>query len=87
MKRFLVSLMAVALIVGIAIAAVTKSSRHSTFKFNVEALSAIEEGAHGTGTCWYSTTATENQLILVCISCIYIQGDSKIYYGNTGICD
>lgn len=86
MKKILSLLSGVVMIAGIAIAVVAQSNRNSVFDFNVEALSVIEEGEHGTGKCWYSTKATENEMLLVCVSCVYIQAKHTLL-SNTGNCN
>ena len=85
MKKSIIWLIGIVIIVGIAIAAIERSNHPCLLDTNVEALSVIEEGAHGTGRCWNSIEATENELILVCVSCIYIQAD-KLPWSDSGQC-
>lgn len=86
MRKVLFAVIGIALIAGVVITAIAHSNRNSTFNLNVEALSIIEEGAHGTGTCWKDIHTVDNQLILVCNSCIYIQAKADVI-SRTGKCE
>ena len=86
MKKFIFILIGIGLIAGIAIAATSVSNRQSAFDLNVEALSIIEEGGHGTGTCWKNIHTVENRLILICNSCIFIQGEADLF-SQKGTCE
>lgn len=87
MKKKLLILIGAALVSGSVIGAVQFFNRDVSFNANVEALSIIEEGEHGTGKCWKRTHAVENQLVLVCVSCIYIQGAPDTFFPGTDTCE
>lgn len=87
MKKKLLSLIGAALIAGSVIGVVHYLHRDAAFNANIEALSLIEEGEHGTGKCWKHIHAAENQLILFCTSCIYVQGARNLVFAGSGECE
>ena len=74
-KRKIIIAMTIVLISLSAFFFALISPNEAVFYQNLEALTIIEEGKKGEGKCWYTSNAVENQLMLVCVSCIYIQAD------------
>lgn len=68
----------------IAASTVPTHQKNEVFNANVEALSRndIQEGMSGTGDCWKRVHVVDNQLILVCGTCIYIRATENFLSGK-----
>lgn len=87
MKKVIAIIVMISAVVLIAIAVCRTNQGNEVFNQNVEALSRgdIQEGEPGTGECWKRVHVVDNQLILVCGTCIYIRATENFLSG-TGIC-
>ncbi len=88
MKRKVIATIGILSTVLLIATSVIRSNRgDEVFNKNVEALSRgdIYEGEAGSGDCWNSVHVVDNQLILVCGSCIYIRATEN-FLSSKGTC-
>ena len=85
-KEQLLSIIAAVLVTCAVTVCVKVSRMNDPFERNVEALSLIEEGAPGTGTCYKRVDSDITGVVLYCGSCTYIKGGKTLFSG-TDTCD
>lgn len=76
---------ALAIIAGVT-ATRAQDKKEMLSDVNLANIEALNEGEHGSGTCYRSITEQEGSLILYCGTCTYISGTNS-WFSGTGTCN
>lgn len=87
MKETIFFAIAATIVACVLIVSVIVSRKNDPFEHNVEALSLIEEGASGHGTCYSRIHTTDTGLVLFCGTCIYVRGERNLIFPGPSVCN